>query len=109
MTSTLPALPASLDASLDAPIDAPIDAPLDTPLDSPMSAEREDLLETLRKHRFFLKLTAQGVTDERASRRSTVSELSVGGITKRLPQPERTWAAFIGKGPAATTYDDGDW
>jgi hypothetical protein len=105
MTSTLPTLPASLDASLD----APLDTPLDTPLDSPMSAEREDLLETLRKHRFFLKLTARGLTDEQASRRSTVSELSVGGIIKHVTQAERNWADFIVNGPAATTYDDGDW
>jgi len=76
---------------------------------SPVDAERQDLLESLGKHRFFLKLTARGLTDEQASRRSTVSELSVGGIIKHVTQAERNWADFIVNGPAATTNDDGDW
>ena len=77
-------------------------------LGTPISDERQDLLETLAKHRFFLRLTAQGLTDEQASTRSTVSELTVGGIVKHVTQAERNWAAFIVNGPAPATRDDGD-
>ena len=81
---------------------------LDTPLDTPLGPERLDLLETLGKHRFFLKLTARGLTDEQANARSTVSALTVGGIIKHVTAAERNWADFIVNGPAGTRYDD-DW
>ena len=86
-----------------------LDTPLDSPLDTPINEERQDLLETLGKHRFFLKLTARGLTDEQATTRSTVSELTVGGIIKHVTQAERNWAEFIVNGPAAMEHDDGDW
>jgi hypothetical protein len=86
-----------------------LDTALHSPLDTPHDAERQDLLETLGKHRFFLKLTARGLTDGQASRRSTVSELTVGGIIKHVTQTERNWADFIVNGPAPTTHDGGDW
>jgi hypothetical protein len=78
-------------------------------LDTSLDPERQDLLETLGKHRFFLKLTARGLTDEQAGTRSTVSELTVGGIIKHVTQAERNWADFIVNGPARTTDDDGSW
>ena len=90
-------------------LQTPATPDLDTPLDTPLDPERQDLLETLGKHRFFLKLTAQGLTDEQANTRSTVSALTVGGIIKHVTAAERNWADFIVNGPAATTYDDGDW
>ena len=78
-------------------------------LETALDSERQDLLETLRKHRFFLKVTARGLTDEQASTRSTVSELTVGGIIKHVTAAERNWADFITNGPAPTTDGDGDW
>jgi uncharacterized damage-inducible protein DinB len=74
-----------------------------------LDAERRDLLETLRKHRFFLTFTARGLSDEQASTRSTVSELTVGGLIKHVTQAERNWAGFIVGGPDAMTQNDGDW
>jgi uncharacterized damage-inducible protein DinB len=71
--------------------------------------ERRDLLESLRKHRFFLTLTARGLSDEQASTRSTVSELTVGGLIKHVTQAERNWAAFILRGPESMVQDDGAW
>jgi uncharacterized damage-inducible protein DinB len=78
-------------------------------LDTPLETERQDLLETLRKHRFFLKLTARGLTDEQANTCSTVSALTVGGIVKHVTEVERNWADFILHGPAASSYDEGNW
>src|SRR5919199_4288223 len=77
-------------------------------VDAPLDPERQDLLETLAKHRFFLKLTARGLTDEQANTRSTVSALTVGGIIKHVTEVERNWADFIVHGPVAV-HDGDDW
>lgn len=66
-----------------------------------IDAERSDLLETLGKQRNFLRYTTQGLTDEQARARSTVSELTLGGLIKHVTDVERGWTAFIVEGPAA--------
>ena len=71
-----------------------------------ISRERADLLESLGAIRFFLRHTAQGLTDEQAATRSTVSELCVGGLIKHVTAVERQWARFIVEGPAATAVAD---
>jgi Protein of unknown function (DUF664) len=86
-------------------LQTPAAADVETPIDQ----ERQDLLETLRKHRFFLALTARGLTDEQANTRSTVSALTVGGIIKHVTEVERNWADFLLNGPTAMTYGEGDW
>src|SRR5678816_4878444 len=55
--------------------------------DHPMTTddrERADLLETLAKHRGFLRQTVQGLTDEQAAQRTTISELCLGGLVKHV-------------------------
>jgi uncharacterized damage-inducible protein DinB len=64
------------------------------------SQERADLLQTLAKHRAFLRQTVQGLTDEQAARRPTVSALCLGGILKHVSVVETRWADFIERGPA---------
>ena len=66
-----------------------------------LTAERADLLETLAAHRFFLRHTVQGLTDEQARERTTVSELTLGGLIKHVADTEEKWAQFIVEGPAA--------
>ncbi len=66
-----------------------------------MSLERTDLLGTLAKHRGFLRLTVQGMTDEQARMRPTDSELCLGGIIKHVALVEEGWAGFIVEGPSA--------
>ncbi|RIV39182.1 DinB family protein [Micromonospora radicis] len=63
--------------------------------------ERADLLETLQKHRFFLRHTARDLTDEQAGQHSTASELCVGGLIKHTAYIEAGWAGFIVEGAAA--------
>jgi len=63
--------------------------------------ERADLLETLAKHRGFLLRTVQGMTDEQAGLRPTVSELCLGGIVKHVSLMEERWVDFILEGPYA--------
>jgi uncharacterized damage-inducible protein DinB len=73
----------------------------DTPTTEPLSGERADLLETLGKHRFFLRHTARDLTDEQAAQQSTVSELSVGGLIKHVARTEARWARFMQGNPTA--------
>jgi uncharacterized damage-inducible protein DinB len=65
------------------------------------TAERADLLEALAKARFFLTFPARDLSDEQARRRTTASELTVGGIIKHVTAVERNWARFIVDGPNA--------
>ena len=66
-----------------------------------IDAERGDLLAMLGKQRHFLRYTTQGLTDEQARARTTVSELTLGGLIKHVTDVERGWAAFIAEGPRA--------
>ncbi|MFF4342771.1 DinB family protein [Kitasatospora sp. NPDC001540] len=63
--------------------------------------EHADLIAELRAVRHFLRFTARGLTDEQAARRTTVSELTIGGLIKHVTSVERTWAAFIAVGTSA--------
>jgi hypothetical protein len=66
----------------------------------PLTTEHADLLETLAKHRGFLRQTVQGLTDEQARLRPTASELCLGGLIKHVTAAEDGWARFIVDGPA---------
>jgi uncharacterized damage-inducible protein DinB len=74
--------------------------------------EREDLLSELGQSRYFLRHTTRDLTDEQASRRTTVSELTLGGLIKHVAATEAHWAGFIVNGPSpaddfsAMTEDD---
>ena len=72
-------------------------------MEQTLTGERADLLETLRKHRFFLRNTARDLTDEQAATRSTVSALCVGGLIKHVTIAEADWVHFIEHG---TRVDD---
>jgi uncharacterized damage-inducible protein DinB len=63
--------------------------------------ERADFLDTLGKHRNLLRLTARRLTDAQAVQRTTVSELTIGGIITHVAQTEQRWAEFIENGPSA--------
>jgi uncharacterized damage-inducible protein DinB len=77
------------------------------PTPTAATGERADLLETLRRHRDFLRFTVRGITDEQARRRTTVSELTLGGLIKHVAATEQAWADFIVDGPAPAP--DIDW
>jgi uncharacterized damage-inducible protein DinB len=67
--------------------------------------ERADLLQALGKQRFFLRHTTSGLTDEQAAKRTTASELCLGGLVKHVAEVELGWATFIVQGPSAM----GNW
>ncbi|WP_432507266.1 DinB family protein [Kineococcus arenarius] len=70
--------------------------------------EVEDLLRGLEVQRQFLRFTVRGLTDEQAARRTTVSELRLGGLIKHVSGCEAGWIGFITEGPRAVAGDDGD-
>jgi hypothetical protein len=63
------------------------------------SVERDDLLDTLAKHRGFLRQTVQGLTDDQAIQTPTVSQLCLGGLIKHVALVEEGWTDFIENGP----------
>jgi hypothetical protein len=79
--------------------------------DSTLTGERADLLDVLQKHRGLFRVTLQGITDEQARTRSTVSELTLGGLVKHVADTEKHWARFIQEGPAENAIDwaNVDW
>jgi uncharacterized damage-inducible protein DinB len=62
--------------------------------------ERDDLLESLAAHRGFLIHTVQGLTDDQARQRTTVSELTLGGLIKHVALTQKQWLDFIVDGPS---------
>ncbi|MFE6053048.1 DinB family protein [Kitasatospora sp. NPDC056446] len=77
-----------------------------------VTGERADFLETLAKHRYFLRFTTRDLTDEQAGLRTTVSALCLGGLIKHVTSMERHWVDFILEGPSAmpdfTTWTEAD-
>ena len=77
------------------------------------TGERADLLAMLAKHRHFLRFTTRDLTDEQAGRRSTASELCLGGLIKHVASVERGWTGFILDGPSAmgdfAAMTEADW
>ena len=62
-------------------------------------SERDDLVESLAAHRDFLLCTVEGLSDEQARRKTTVSELTLGGVVKHVAAMEKQWVEFILTGP----------
>jgi hypothetical protein len=78
------------------------------PAPTTVTGERADLLDTLGKHRYFLRLTCQGITDEQARRRTTVSELTLISLIKHVADTEEAWVDFIVGGALAGSADWSD-
>jgi uncharacterized damage-inducible protein DinB len=78
-----------------------------------VDAERSDLLAMLAQQRQFLRYTSSDLTDEQARARTTVSELTLGGLIKHVTDVERGWAQFIVEGPSAlgdaSAMTEADW
>lgn len=71
------------------------------------TGEKADLLGSLAQAREFLNYTCRGLSEEDARKRSTVSELTLGGLIKHVTAVERNWTDFIVNGPdsAAANMD----
>jgi hypothetical protein len=56
-----------------------------------LSGERGELLGMLAEQRKTLLITVRGLSDAQAAHRTTVSDLTLGGLIKHLTQGERVW------------------
>jgi uncharacterized damage-inducible protein DinB len=77
--------------------------------DQVLTGERADLLASLQRHRDFLRQTVAGLDDEQAARRSTASELCLGGLIKHVAGTEHRWMRFAVGGAAAMQSEPIDW
>jgi uncharacterized damage-inducible protein DinB len=76
---------------------------------SARSDERSDLLQSLDRHRGFLRFTVRDLTDEQARRQTTASELTLGGLIKHVAATEAQWMRFAVGGAEALQADPGAW
>jgi uncharacterized damage-inducible protein DinB len=74
-----------------------------------MDQERADLIETLRRHRGFLRYTVQNLTDEQARSHPTVSQITLGGVIKHVSATERQWLGFATGGADGMAAATTDW
>ncbi len=74
-----------------------------------LTGERADLLETLARHRFFLRFTVRDLTDEQAAQTPTASALCLGGLIKHVADTEDMWIRFALGEPEAISGDGSDW
>lgn len=117
MTTTMSTSRSTNTSANAAPIDptgdsAATDAAIPTQTNSSPAGETmtecDELLTTLAQHRSFLLYTAHGLSDEDAARRSTVSELTIGGLLKHVTSVQEHWTDFMVEGPDALAVD-GQW
>lgn len=73
-----------------------------------MSDERTELLAMLAELRHNLLITVQGIDDEQARRRITVSELTLGGILNHVTTGERSWLGILAGRPDAAAMMNTD-
>ncbi len=66
-----------------------------------LTRERADLIESLRRHRGFLRFTVRDLTEEQARLRPTVSALYLGGLIKHVAATEAQWVRFAEGGAEA--------
>ncbi|MGV9413255.1 DinB family protein [Nocardia sp. NPDC003693] len=57
--------------------------------------EREQLIAFLAEERDLFRITLRGLTDEQARQRSTVSELTLGGLLHHINNCERHWTTIL--------------
>lgn len=74
-----------------------------------MNSERADLIQTLQRHRGFLRHTVRGLTDEQATLQPTTSVLSLGGLIKHVADTEAQWMRFATGGAEGMMSAQLDW
>lgn len=69
--------------------------------DTQLDQERANLIDALDKRRDFLRFTLQGLDDQQALERTTVSGLCLAGVLKHVSLVEEQWVDFIANGAQA--------
>lgn len=76
-----------------------------TPAQAPAGAE--DMLDLLREQRGFLRLALRDLDEAAATRRTTVSELTLAGIVKHVALTESMWICIMQQQEPPTP--EGSW
>ncbi|MFI5685326.1 DinB family protein [Streptomyces sp. NPDC051636] len=63
-----------------------------------LPGERGELLRALAEQRELLLITVRGITSAQAGQRTTVSELTLGGIVKHMARGEQVWTRILAEG-----------
>ncbi|MFD3661810.1 DinB family protein [Streptomyces sp. NPDC058659] len=63
-----------------------------------LRGELGELLRALAEQRELLLITVRGITDAQAAQRTTVSELTLGGIVKHIARGHHVWTQILAKG-----------
>ncbi len=66
--------------------------------ESGRAGERDELLSTLAELRHNLLITVRNLSDAQARQRTTVSELSLGGIVKHITRGHQVWVPIMVRG-----------
>ncbi|MFI0935080.1 DinB family protein [Streptomyces sp. NPDC021019] len=66
--------------------------------------ERTELLAALATARAALIRAVEGLGDEQAGERPTVSALCLGGLVKHVTAMEKSWLNFVTEGPSAMSF-----
>ncbi|WP_328390145.1 mycothiol transferase [Nocardia sp. NBC_00416] len=59
------------------------------------SGEREDLIRLLDEQREMFRITLRGIDEEQARQRTTVGDLTLGGLLHHLIRCERQWTTVL--------------
>lgn len=60
-----------------------------------LTGEKADILRMFADQRKNFLYTVQGITDEQATQRTTISELTLGGLLNHVVNNERSWMKTI--------------
>ncbi|MFD7093764.1 DinB family protein [Streptomyces xanthophaeus] len=71
--------------------------------------ERGTLLAFVEAQRAALRQAAQGLTEEQAASRPSVSELSLSGLLKHAAECELNWLRLAQEKPNERMRDEGSW
>lgn len=72
-------------------------------------SEAAELLGMLHNQRRLLRATARGLTDAQGRERSTVSELTIGGLLNHAAATERFWMDVFAERPVEFNFDPGQY
>jgi uncharacterized damage-inducible protein DinB len=67
--------------------------------------EKDELLETLAAHRRGIRGKVADLSEKDAAKRTTVSELTLGGVIKHVTYAEELWIDFVVEGKKVDDLD----
>ncbi|MFE3028484.1 mycothiol transferase, partial [Nocardia tengchongensis] len=67
--------------------------------------EREELIKVLAGQRELFRITVRGIDDEQARQRTTISELTLGGLLSHCVNTERHWTTILAERDPNSEFD----